>query len=100
MNPNDPHAKKDPMQAMGDAMADDAWGRAAQRANLFNGDADHDSLLWREHYYAKYHGGRDPLEGHPEAIRELMAEANQMDQSAVPGAQDTANQDLQNAGLV
>lgn len=95
MNPSDPHAKADPMQALGDAMADDAWARAA--TNAFGRPPN--ELEWQEHYYAKNYGSRDPLEGHPEAIQQLINEANQMGQGQVPGAQSTAQEDLRKAGL-
>lgn len=81
------------------ARADDLWGEQAKNAGLFNGDPAHDTLLWREHYYAVHYGGRDPLEGHPEAIQALQAAAEQESQAGQGGLSDQALQDLKDAGL-
>lgn len=78
MDPKNPAAKNNLADAAVSAAMDDAWANAARQAGLFTGDPNRDNLLWQEHWQAMNVGGRDPLEGHPQAVQQIQAAAQQI----------------------
>lgn len=69
MKPGNPAAANDLAGAMSAAVADDVWAREATKA--FGRPPN--QLEWDEHWKAMNVGGRDPLEGHPQAIQNIKA---------------------------
>jgi hypothetical protein len=69
MQPGNPAAKTDLGSALGAAIADDVWGNEA--TNAFGRPPN--QLEWTQHWEAMNKGGRDPLEGHPQAVQNIQA---------------------------
>lgn len=92
MNPKNSAAQNDLAGALSSAVADDVWAQQATQA--FGRPPN--QLEWDEHWKAMNVGGRDPLEGHPQAIQNIKATM----QSFQQGNQQTAYDDYSNwAGL-
>ncbi len=90
MNKEDPYAADNPYSALANAQSDDIWAQAASMA--FGRPPN--EVEWKEHYYAKNYGSRDPLVGHGEAIQWIQQQAEQMRQESVQRAQEQAQQYL------
>ncbi len=92
MQPGNSAAQPDFARAYAVARADDIWANEATQAGLFTGDQNWNNQLWIEHWNAMNHGGRDPLEGHPQAIQNMKAiaeqEAQDNQQEIFQGLQD------------
>jgi hypothetical protein len=84
MNPSDPGSRSDFRGALTEAHADDMWAQAFRMGT----GRDPNQLEWDEHSVAMDRGGRDPLEGHGEAIRWLQDQANAEKQSGQNEAYD------------
>lgn len=78
MQPGNSAAQPDFARAYAAARADDIWANEVGMAGMWSTDnpAQND-LLWKEHWEAMNKGGRDPLEGHPQAIQNIKAAAEQ-----------------------
>lgn len=94
MDPKNPAAKLTLRDAGIAAALDDAWGAQMAAANMWSQDPAVNDLLWKEHWQAMNGGGRDPLEGHPQAIQNLQGVAQTINQAL----QDSQYSDYQ-AGL-
>lgn len=86
MQPDNPAAKSDFGGALAAAIADDVWGNEATSA--FGRPPN--QLEWQQHWEAMNKGGRDPLEGHPQAVQNIQAAMQNM---------GTANQTAVNSDL-
>lgn len=76
MQPGNPAAESSLERAMGKAIADDTW---AQAATIAFGRPPN-QLEWDEHWRAMNKGGRDPLEGHPQAIQAIQQRMQEIQQ--------------------
>lgn len=76
MQPGNPAAESSLDRALGRAIADDTWANAA---TIAFGRAPN-QLEWDEHWRAMNQGGRDPLDGHPQAIQAIQARMQEIEQ--------------------
>lgn len=76
MQPGNAAAESSLERAMGKAIADDTWANAATIA--FGRPPN--QLEWDEHWRAMNKGGRDPLEGHPQAIQAIQQRMQEIQQ--------------------
>jgi hypothetical protein len=62
-----------------DRHADDkAWGDAAFKYGILTGNAEHDAIVWRDHYNAGGNIALDPMVGHNDAIATYKANQQAM----------------------
>ena len=76
MQPGNSAAESSLDRALGRAIADDTWAQAATVA--FGRPPN--QVEWDEHWRAMNKGGRDPLEGHPQAIQQIQARMQEIEQ--------------------
>lgn len=74
MQPSNPAAKGTLREALAAAIADNVWGDEATRAL----GRPPNQLEWDEHWRAMNIGGRDVLDGHPQAIQNIQARMKQI----------------------
>lgn len=83
MNPNR-NGSPSPAAALDRQMDDKIWGDAAFRAGILTGNADHDAIVWRDHYNAGGNWAYDPMVGHNDAIAQVQAAQQNMQNQTNP----------------
>jgi hypothetical protein len=74
-------------------ISDDIWASEATQA--FGRPPN--QLEWDEHFKAMNNFGRDPLEGHPQAVQNIQAKRTEMEKLNQQTAYDSLQQWLTNA---
>jgi hypothetical protein len=97
MQPGNDAAESSMDRAAGRMIADDAWAAEMDAAGAWGSDPDR---MWAEHWHAMNKGGRDPLEGHPQAIQNLERKRKEMEQMNQQASYDALQQWLTNSGNV
>lgn len=88
MQPGNPAAKSDLNSALAAAISDDVWAQEA--TNAFGRPPN--QLEWDEHWRAMNVGGRDPLEGHPQAVQNIQAAMQNLGNENQSGQYDAYSQ--------
>jgi hypothetical protein len=87
MQPGNKAAQGSLTNALAAAASDDIWGNEATQA--FGRPPNEQE--WDEHWHAMNVGGRDPLDGHPQAIQNIKAKAAELTGGNQQNIYDTYN---------
>jgi hypothetical protein len=91
MQPDNEAAEPSFERAHARMVTDDWWAEEMTKAGAWGDQAQNDRL-WAEHWHAMNKGGRDPLEGHPQAIQNLEAKKEELKRMNQQSAYDMLQQ--------
>jgi hypothetical protein len=92
MQPDNEAAEPSFERAHARMVTDDWWAEEMTKAGAWGSDPAANDLLWQEHWRAMNKGGRDPLEGHPQAIQNLEAKKEELKRMNQQAAYDALQQ--------
>jgi hypothetical protein len=91
MQPDNEAAEPSFERAHARMVTDDWWAEEMTKAGAWGDQAQNDRL-WAEHWHAMNKGGRDPLEGNPQAIQNLEAKKEELKRMNQQSAYDMLQQ--------